>query len=423
MTLLTPDELSLLERSGTVPPADVDREAACERAVARARAVLAADLHPDGIRVSVLGPAWSSDIDAHVVRSPDPTHLDAAGWVPLRSLLAAIGLPAEERWAILERGRVVMAVDLHVEPPPPQVAHVLDRCRRRGEVRVREVLELRALLKAGENFPPSDLALETAAAVEDGLGGDLLKTWLNGPALSCPATISRPVGRGLTGRAARLLSRRRFVIALSGVDGSGKSTLGSHIVEDLKAAGIPTSQVWARPGMRLGFLNRVARLARRAVGQQTSGLKEAARGGTASVPSRRGLVGWAWAFLVSVAYLGDVARQHAAATGVTIYDRHVVDATVTLDTIYAGTQLTLQKAAIRLLLPRARRAWYLAVTAEVALERKPDPLFGETIVRRQLEHYEREISAAGIARLDGTLPTAQLAEIVFREIATGRGGH
>jgi thymidylate kinase len=214
---------------------------------------------------------------------------------------------------------------------------------------------------------------------------------------------------------------RRVVVAISGVDGSGKSTLRAALAENLGRAGVPVSTVWVRPGMGLGRLTALAAWGKRLLRQDAApGLRAMAEPGGTRLASRRGAVGWLWAMLVTVSFLAGVWRQHRAARGVVLYDRHLVDALATLDFAYAGVDLRLPHLLVRALLPRADVRLYLDVPASLAVARKPDDLLGEHAVRRQLAAYGSWLDRLPAAtRLDGTLPNEAL---VGRALGVLTGG-
>jgi thymidylate kinase len=211
------------------------------------------------------------------------------------------------------------------------------------------------------------------------------------------------------------------VVAISGVDGSGKSTLRAALADSLERAGVPVSTVWVRPGMGLGRLTAVAAWGKRLLRQDAQpGLRAMAEPGAARPASRKGAVGWLWALLVTVSFLTGVWRQHARARGVVLYDRHLIDALATLDFAYAGVDLRLQRALVRTLLPRAAVSVYLDVPAEVSVARKPDDLLGEHAIRRQLDEYTRWLDRFPPSlRLDATCRTPDLVRDVLRFTITG----
>jgi len=126
------------------------------------------------------------------------------------------------------------------------------------------------------------------------------------------------------------------------------------------------------------------------------------------------VVGWAWSLLVTLAFVVGVRRQHARSRGVVLYDRHLVDALVTLDFVYAGSDLRVQRWLVRRFVPTADLAIHLDVPVEVAVARKPGDLIGEPAVRRQVEAYDGYVRAdATTTTLDATRPRGELARSAF----------
>lgn len=372
-----------------VPTADqVTRR---ERGTEIVRRVLAEHLRPDGLRVSPLGAGWSRDVDVYLSSWPDEATLRAAGWLPLDDLLGRLGHPGAGRWAVIDGKDVLVAVDFHTGRQPEPIDSVLGRCRRRREVRLREALELGALFGAGHKLEGSDPVVEAAAAIESWWGGDALAIFRSGE--PTPGPVALAAGRvRRTLRQGRRLFSRRVTVAISGVDGAGKSTVGASVREALSRVGLPVATVWARPGLHLGVLTKFSRLVKRAMGQPSRpGVEMAARGQAAGLRSRRGAVGWIWSLVVTLAFLVDVYRQHLKASGVVVYDRHVADAIVTLNVLYAGPDLRLQRALVRWLMPRAEFTAYLDIDADAATRRKPDDMIGRAAVEAQLRSYAREI--------------------------------
>lgn len=378
--------------------------------------VLGADLQPDGLRCSPLGPTWTDLFHAHVLRPIDPDRLAGIGWLPLNRLLghgghAAGGAPAN--WAVIEDGRVLAGVQLSAGAPADPVRTVLSRCRRQREVRLRDVLELRELRRFGSELPAHSAVLRAAAEIESGLGGRVLAPWATGRVAPAPA----PLGNTRPWR-----SQRQLTVAVSGVDGSGKSTLRSALVENLSRAGVAASTVWVRPGMGIGPLTSVAAWGKRALGQDpAAGIRAVAAQHGPPLPSRSGAVGWGWAMLVSASFLLGVWRQHLAASGVVVYDRHLVDALATLDFAYEGVDLEVHRWLVKTLLPRADVRIYLDVPTEISVERKPDDLIGAAAIDRQLAAYEHWLEQVPPAyRLDATAPPGELLTHALQLIASTR---
>ena len=397
-----------------------ERVADHQRAVALASEALADLLYPNGVRTSPLGPGWSRDIDLHLRAWPDPTRLKDLGWVHLDALLNRLGSPSKGKWAVVEDGRVMAGLELHLSLPPDPVASLIKRCWRRGEVRIREVLEARELLRSGHALPPDEPIIRRAARVEAGLGGHELARWNDGPPLEAPSPLAGFRFHQLwrTGRSAL---RPRLVIAISGVDGAGKSTLSSLIVRQMEQAGVPACRVWARPGMRGRWLNSVSRVGRRLFGRNPVPKELQVARGMPLGPraSRQGIIGWTWVTLLTFRFLATTLRQHIEGRGVLVYDRHVLDALATFDTVYEGVDTRMHRAVVRRVFPKPALSLYLDVPAEVARARKPEDIFEEVAIRRQLERYE--VHSAGfesLYRLDACSPTEELAATVLLRLTS-----
>ncbi len=394
------------------------REAAADMAVAELHDVML----PEGLVTSPLGAAWAGDVDVHVGAPPPAQRLRDAGWIPLDGVLAALGHRSRGRWAAVdEAGDVLGAIDIHLEAPDLDcVQRVLHRCVRRGEVRLREVLELRVLARRGLLSGLTSPVLSVAAAAEAALGGDVLQIWLSEvpvrrPPLPTPRTLGRRVRNRL--RPVRDALRPRLVVALSGVDGAGKSTLNARLRDQLEWAGVPASTVWARPGNHLGRLTAVAEAGKRLLGHdQRPGVAVAAAGETPA-RSRNRVIGGGWTLVVTLAFLADAWRQQLRSRGVVVWDRHVLDALATLDFAYGGGQLRLARALVSGLLPEAAVTCYLDVAPEVAANRKPGDVIGKHAIEQQLASYRREVARRpDVLVLDGTAPIEDSARQILRAL-------
>lgn len=433
MTLLVTDEddVALLGRIALEAYADngIPNEALAAdrvRGAAIAADVLAGVLLPRGLRTSPLGPAWSGDLDCHLRSLPAHSALLDTGWVPLDHVLRRLQRPGEDRWAVTRHGKVLTSADLHLHPPPSPLEAVLDRCRRQGEVRLREVLELRQLHRSGTSLP-SDPVIALAADIEHGLGHSLLDPWRTGRAQPCPAKLLAESSRLWLEIRKRLVAirdatRPRLVVTLSGVDGAGKSSVARELVDALDRCGIPSGHVWTRPGMSVPILSGLRRnLKRRLHEEGSSGMQRRAEDPEAELMTRTGVLGFVWSLVVTVTFLCDAWQQHLRASGVVIYDRHVVDGLVTLDLVYGGSDLRLHRFLIRWLLPPAHFSLYLEVAPEVAAQRKPDDFFTVESLRRQVDEYERHLaSMTDVHRLASEQSPEGLARQVLSHILSTR---
>jgi predicted ATPase len=388
-----------LSRNAVPTPAQAD---ARRHAHDQIQAALKDLLVPDGLTGSPAGTAWTTVFDARVAVMPDDEHLRGLGWLPLDDLLSKIDDPSSSgRWAVLSAGRVLAGLRIGTDHASDPVMAVIERATSRGEVRLVDVLELRALLRQGHPFPLASPVVRTAADIESGLGGRELVKWTSGRRLGAPASLGHVLGP----------SPKRLVVGFSGVDGSGKTTLMEAVTADLDNAGVPTSRVWLRPGMGLGWIAALAGRAKRLLNADPRpGVGVLAADPGAVLASRRGAQGWIWSLIVAAAYVVGVRRQHSASNGVVLYDRHVADALATLDFAYAGTDLRLQRWLAKTFTPVADTAFYLDVPLEVALARKPGDIIGAAAVRRQLDAYGHWLpKLAGVSILDATRPPDELS--------------
>lgn len=392
------DGLAIPATTAEVPSRE--RRDRMERA-ARAAAVVMSNQDAT-VSFSPLGAGWSSDLDIYArdrVAAMDTAR--SAGWISLDGVLEHIGYPGTGRWALLEGKSVLARADIQQGSAPDLGAALADRIARRGRIGLRETLELRYLAARTTRAPLENQdALAAAAAREVALGGDTLAGWLRPEESQPPQPRSAAVRSRITAAV-----RPRIRIALSGVDGAGKSSLVEALGEALANCGISSSVVWTRPGMRLSVLERLARVGKRALRMDRDGLADIASGTAPGlVRSRRGIVGWIWSVLVTVAYVWDVWRRSVAARGdVVIYDRHLLDAVATIEAFYEGVNTSLQTWLVRRLIPRADAAVFIDVPVAVAVSRKQDVLFNQLMLERQIARYQ--VNAANVEdliRIDGS---------------------
>jgi thymidylate kinase len=122
--------------------------------------------------------------------------------------------------------------------------------------------------------------------------------------------------------------------------------------------------------------------------------------------------------LVTLSFVRQVRREHRRGRGVLLYDRHLLDALVTLDVVYEGVRLGLHRALVRLLVPPADVTLLLAVPPATAVARKPADMFVESVLARQAARYTAlKSEAPSVRELDGTRPLDELAAEAFRLVA------
>jgi thymidylate kinase len=224
--------------------------------------------------------------------------------------------------------------------------------------------------------------------------------------------------------------RRGAIIALSGLDGVGKSTQAQALGASLAALGYEPELVWTPIGQN-SRLRRFASVLKRALSRLPVGPLAGARGEAAdsSILSRtepgapsfgpsRMLASYAWSAVTTLAN-GIAFRRAAHGTRtrgrVVIYDRYVLDTVVELRFRYAPEgRLHFQELLVRALAPGPDRAYFLDASPEVAHQRKPDWSLDQT--RRRAALYRREHAALGVRRLDGARPANEISREILREV-------
>jgi thymidylate kinase len=221
--------------------------------------------------------------------------------------------------------------------------------------------------------------------------------------------------------------RRGAVIALSGLDGAGKSTQAEALRTALAKLGYNPVIVWTPLGsnVRLRSLAEATKhiLARFPIGPYAHGVRDPGErllslsAPDAPPPSlgRRSAVA-AWSTVgaaVTAASLRRSARGTRFRGRIVIYDRYVLDTIVDLRFSYAREMsLRFQEMLVRLFAPSPRCAFLLDLPAEVAHARKPDWSLDQTRLRAKL--YRREQGRLGLSCLDAQRPRDQLtAEITL----------
>jgi len=421
--MMGPEDQTLLDRLPPNRRADngvptPERAARQERLIALAEAVLGDTIAGDGVRISPLGAGWSRDVDVHVVVQPMRERMLAHGWIPLSGFWGQRG-DSSGTWAVTEGWEVLGLLDIHAHPVVPPVNAVLNRCMARGEARLREVLELRCLMRAGNTLPMRHPALSAAAAAESALGGNMLAPWRPAPNRILPPVGIRRVRCLQIVKQAVPRRRRQFVVAVSGIDGAGKTRLITDLAGMAERLGIGVTTVWSRPGMGLGVIDRFTRAAKRRLRGDARATMRVAEGSARPV-TRRGLFGWLWAMVVTGAFIVDLRRQHRAPGVLKLYDRHLLDALTTLNFLYEGVSLSAHRALIRRLVPRASLTVWLDISPGEAARRKPDAVFNEAAAAHQSPGYKTYAHLAqGLHRIDAVRDPADISLEVFKAICKG----
>jgi len=218
------------------------------------------------------------------------------------------------------------------------------------------------------------------------------------------------------------------VVALSGIDGSGKSSQAELLRDALQRLGYDAAVEWSPYGQNAWLdylavpvktlLRRTRRYA--APDPRETGLERTS--GTA-LREQSSTVNYVWSAVVTFAngltQLATIAR-HSRHGRVVVYDRYALDSTVQLRFRYGRDgRFALHRRLIGLLAPKPVASFYLDIPAETSLARKDDR-WTLADLRQQTELYREEVSRNGTVRLDGLRPrdelAAEIAESVWRAL-------
>jgi len=240
------------------------------------------------------------------------------------------------------------------------------------------------------------------------------------------------VGQG-TFRA--LLPRPRLgaVVALSGLDGSGKSSQARLLRDALEQLGFDATVEWPAidaPSRSLGVL---ARGGKSLLGRSQRTVASSTEAGPAATVqagkhARQGsrLLTRGWACLMALRGGGRVARKtwpHLIRGRLVICDRYVLDSWIYLLHEYGeGSGYGVELAIMRLLCPRPCAAYLLAVAPETASRRQPERIVAVNARRARL--YERLAPRLGVQAVDGERSPEEicgdLAQGVWRTLRRSR---
>lgn len=242
-------------------------------------------------------------------------------------------------------------------------------------------------------------------------------------------------------RAARLrarppgqrLPRRRgqgFVVALSGLDGAGKSTQAEALRDALWDLDLDAEIVWTSL-IAQGSLGWLAKPVKRALALLRPGA-EVPEGPdetwSESAPTHRPDAGtmlrrksktitfvWTAMACASVArWQRRQTRRRIRRGTIVICDRYTLDTKVHLRYEYGDRPFRLQVGMVKLLSPRPRKAFLLDVTAETAHARKGEYELHQ--IERRAQLYREECDLMGVERLDGERPRDELCAEIGRAV-------
>ena len=224
----------------------------------------------------------------------------------------------------------------------------------------------------------------------------------------------------------RSMRQRGTVIALSGLDGAGKSSQAAALRETLERLGYEVETAWTRINWddliwRIGApLKRAAAIPFRLLPKRESEVSETEvhADPVKEMRERSGLLTHAWLMVIAFANAWSqrrLTRDHLKRGAVVICDRYTLDSIVALRYEYGkGRRFRLQRALIAAISPSPRRAYFLDVSPETAFARKGE--WGVEWLAGHRELYLEEAHTMGVRVLDGEQPRETICEQIAADV-------
>lgn len=213
------------------------------------------------------------------------------------------------------------------------------------------------------------------------------------------------------------------LIALSGLDGSGKSTQAEGLVRSLSTLGYPTVAVWTTLGGNR-MLDRLAAPVRVLLGPsaQQEGSERPPAGEDEDRLTRL-RERWPWLHAAWVNFVAAMnawwhvraTRPHLIRGRIVVCDRYVLDSIVQMRYRYgASRHYRMQLGLIRLLSPKPLRAYLLEVSPDTVHTRNGEYTHSQIELRAHL--YREEYARLGVIRLDGERSREELCAQLALEV-------
>lgn len=233
-----------------------------------------------------------------------------------------------------------------------------------------------------------------------------------------------PLAWARAAHAVRGPASRGSVVAISGLDGAGKSSQAQALAEALEALGRPAVTRWTRlsadPSLD-AVAKPVKRLLRAVRRRPPTRVVAEVHPSRLASPEQRirqasPTLTWGWALVVAVANARAQRRSTRAelrSGRSVVCDRWTLDSAVHLRYRYGEDRsFVVQLAVIQALSPRPVISFFLDIPAETAYARKDDH-YDVDQLRRHERLYREEHARHGAVRLDGTRPPAELAAAIL----------
>ena len=211
----------------------------------------------------------------------------------------------------------------------------------------------------------------------------------------------------------KTLNQKAYVIALSGVDGSGKTEIARELEDAFRSCGIETDALWTRTRFSPGVENTKKLL--RALSRKRI-LDPTDENNKRKLRSRRGVrAAWtAWSFLHSLWSFGIATRGRRMMRKVTIYDRHLRDATADLAIFLEedNPEARIWARALRSIVVRPDVAIWIRITPDTAVRRRDEIGFTLPEAERLTLAYEKIQPQFEEIQIDGERSFDDVADAV-----------
>jgi thymidylate kinase len=249
--------------------------------------------------------------------------------------------------------------------------------------------------------------------------GEAAPSWHAGRAL---ASLKRAAATGapipfserLLARGARppARPRRALLVALSGIDGAGKSSQARWLAESLTALGAEVDVVWNNllGNRALDYLAATPKALLRLAGRPSEPMARYEDAVPAIAPAASSVVHRGWSTVVTFANAVEqqvMAWRSFGRGRAIVFDRSPLDLAVRMHVLYRSNAEA-QRRLIQLAAPRPDLAFLLDIPAEVSLARKSD-IWSAAQLAEQTQLYSTLAPRFGVRRIDGQRPPDEIA--------------
>ncbi len=230
-----------------------------------------------------------------------------------------------------------------------------------------------------------------------------------------------PVSWRLRGLRPRRLPSRRpgLLVALSGIDGAGKSSQARWLAHSLTALGADVDVVWndllgnRALNLLAAWPKALLRLAGRHPNERLARYDDAPpRADESATSAFRG----GWSTIVTLANAIEqriVATRSLARDRVVVFDRSPLDLAVRMEVLYR-INIEPQRRLVKLAAPRPDLAFLLDIPPEVSLARKHD-IWSPSQLAEQATLYRMLAPRFDVRQLDGQRPPEEIAAEIARQ--------